>query len=165
MAKATPDIAHHFLFPSTLLAESKPHLVQTILGSCVAVCLYDTRIGIGGINHYMLPVWTGNGLPSPKYGDVAIDLLVEKMLSLGAQKRNMIAKVFGGASQNNLGHTLFEIGKRNIAIAEKNLYQHGISIEGKSTGGDRGRKILFNTASGQVLMTFLEKFDLKVSPI
>ncbi|HEX2974864.1 MAG TPA: chemotaxis protein CheD, partial [Bacteroidales bacterium] len=59
--------ASHFLYPSTLFVSREPVIVNTILGSCVAVCLYDTLLKYGGINHYMLPLWNGQGLASPKF--------------------------------------------------------------------------------------------------
>ncbi len=57
----------HYLHPGNLFAHRTPHIVTTILGSCVAVCLWDPINNIGGINHYMLPLWNGEGLPVPKY--------------------------------------------------------------------------------------------------
>ena len=69
----------HFLYPSTLFASREPFIVNTILGSCVAVCIYDTVLKFGGINHYMLPFWNGQGLASPKFGNIAIHKLLEKI--------------------------------------------------------------------------------------
>src|SRR6188768_1151183 len=82
----------YFLFPSTLFADRRSHKVQTILGSCIAVCLFDDRLKFGGINHYMMPWWNGKDLPSPKYGDIAVDRLIEKMIALGSVKQNLSAK-------------------------------------------------------------------------
>jgi len=149
----------HFLFPSALFVGSQPYQIRTLLGSCIAVCLHDQKLGVGGMNHYMLPVWTGSGIPSPKYGDISIDLLVKRMLGLGAQKHNLVAKIFGGASQHS--PKPFGIGERNIAIANEVLGRHGIEIQRRSVGGTQGRKIVFNTATGQVLMSYLEKAELK----
>ena len=72
-------LGKHYLYPSALFAEKTPFMVDTVLGSCVAVCLFDNQLKIGGINHYMLPFWNGNGLASPKYGNIATEKLVEKM--------------------------------------------------------------------------------------
>jgi len=154
-------IDEHFLFPSTLFAERSPHRVQTILGSCVAVCLFDLEMEYGGINHYMLPWWNGNGMPSPKYGDVAIERLIEKMTILGSRKTNLVAKIFGGASQYTLNREVFDISNRNIATAEKLLNSHKIRIVAQNTGGPKGRKIVFHTQTNQVLMKYLEPTELK----
>ena len=74
-----------------MFASAQPAEVTTILGSCVAVCFWDRYLGIGGINHYMLPTWNGMELASPKYGNIAIERLLERMEQLGAQKKNLVA--------------------------------------------------------------------------
>ncbi|MFA6401938.1 MAG: chemotaxis protein CheD [Salinivirgaceae bacterium] len=150
-------IKTHYLYPAALFAESEPHLVDTILGSCVAVCIYDPVKKIGGINHYMLPFWNGTGLASPKYGNIAIQKLVEKMLAIGAQKENLQAKIFGGGEVIQTKSNHFKIGERNIEIAEKTLAEMRIKITGKSIGGKQGRKIRFNTETGVVLMKLIQK--------
>lgn len=142
----------HFLYPATLYAESKQVSVQTILGSCVSVCLFDTAKNVGGINHFMLPVWTGNGLATPKYGDIAIEKLLERMLALGSNPRNLIAKIFGGSELLNSSHS---IGPRNIEIAKHILSKMGIPIFSTSVGGKFGRKIIFHAHTGQVYMRYL----------
>lgn len=148
------EIAKHYLYPSALFAEKAPHIVDTVLGSCVAVCLYDTKLKIGGINHYMLPFWNGSGLASPKFGNIAIEKLVEKMLKNGATIENMIAKVFGGA---NLMDSYMQIGSRNMDIAKEQLIHYKIKIVAENTGGVIGRKLKYHTGTGQVGMKFLGK--------
>lgn len=134
--------------------EKEPHVVDTVLGSCVAVCLYDDRLKVGGINHYMLPFWNGQGLASPKYGNIAMDKLIEKMELIGSKRTNMIAKVFGGANQmqSSLG-----VGQRNVMMVKDYLADARIPIVAENVGGEIGRKIRFNTNNGQVLMKFLQK--------
>jgi chemotaxis protein CheD len=120
----------------------------------VAVCLFDETKGIGGINHYMLPFWNGNELASPKYGNIAIESLVKKLEQLGCKRTHLVAKVFGGANQ--LDHTL-GIGQRNIKVAVELLAELEIKIVAKSTGGQKGRKLNFNTATGEVFMKYISK--------
>jgi chemotaxis protein CheD len=144
----------HYLYPSALFAEKEPYWVDTILGSCVAVCLFDTVKKIGGINHYMLPTWNGNGLASPKFGNIATEKLIEKMIKNGASTKTMIAKVFGGANQMD---SSMNIGDRNIMIAKEVLANHGIKIIAENTGGSVGRKLRYDTGTGQVMMKFLTK--------
>jgi chemotaxis protein CheD len=148
------ELKKHYLFPSSILAEKDPHIVDTVLGSCVSVILYDVKIKVGGINHYMLPLWNGQGLATAKYGNIAIEMLIEKVLKIGATKQNIIAKVFGGAHQFG---GLLNVGDRNIQMAIEHLLQHNIKIASKSLGGELGRKIRFNTQTGEVLMKFLTK--------
>jgi chemotaxis protein CheD len=148
-------VVHHFLYPSTIFASLQPAIVQTILGSCVSICLYDTLLGLGSINHFMLPCWNGQGMPCPKYGDVAIRKLIEKSISLGCRKENLVAKIFGGADQHGLVGGLYNIGARNIDIAETLLEQERINIIARSTGGVNGRKILFHTHENRVFVKCL----------
>ncbi len=148
------ELGKHYLYPSALFAEKKPYLVDTLLGSCVAVCLFDTRLKIGGINHFMLPLWNGNGLASPKFGNIATEKLIEKMLRNGSSAKDLIAKVFGGANQMN---SSMNIGARNIEIAKEVLANNGIQIAAENVGGAVGRKLKYNTGTGQVMMKFLTK--------
>lgn len=149
------DIPRHFLYPAALFASSKPHQVSTILGSCVAVCLYDPVLRIGGINHYMLPLWNGQGLASPKYGNIAIEKLIKKMQHLGSKKHNLKAKVFGGGEVITSNISQFHIGQRNIQLAKDLLKEYNIPIISSSTGGKHGRKIIYFTQTGEVMQRYI----------
>ena len=146
----------HFLYPAALFASKDAVTVSTILGSCVAVCLFDKNKNIGGINHFMLPLWNGQGLESPKYGNVAIRKLLQKMESLGSHKEDLIAKIFGGGEVIETG-THFQIGARNIQTAEEELKALGIPILARSTGGKNGRKLEFDTETGVVRQRLIQK--------
>lgn len=146
----------HFLYPASLYADKVPTMVSTILGSCVAVCLYDKRLRIGGINHYMLPLWNGQGLASPKYGNIAIEKLIERMQAYGSQQSDLVAKVFGGGEVIETG-THFHIGERNIEVALTMLKEKGIPILAKSLGGKLGRKLEYDTDTGEVRQRYIQK--------
>jgi len=148
---------YHYLYPAALYASKEQVVVNTILGSCVAVCFWDNKLEIGGINHFMLPLWNGQGIPSPKYGNIAIEKLLEKMLSLGSVKANIKAKVFGGGEILETNYDQFQIGDRNIQIAIETLREMGIPIVGQSVGGKLGRKILFDTKTGVVQQKYIQK--------
>lgn len=109
------------------------------------------------MNHYMLPLWNGEGLASPKYGNVAIELLIDKMLKLGCRKKNISAKIFGGASVIRTSYDLYNIGERNIQIAEDVLERENIKIVASSVGGKLGRKILMDTQSFRVKQKYVER--------
>jgi chemotaxis protein CheD len=147
----------HFLYPSTLFASRDLYIVNTILGSCVSVCLYDTYLKYGGINHYMLPLWNGQGLASPKFGNIAINKLLEKMLSMGSSQRNLVAKVFGGGNIIEANVAQFQIGDRNITVAKDMLLELQIKVISSSVGGNLGRKLQFNTLTGEVRQKIIEK--------
>lgn len=153
------EYLQHFLYPSSLFASKEPYVVKTILGSCVAICLWDKRLKVGGINHYMLPHWNGNDLASPKYGNIALDKLLERMISLGSRMDDIQAKIFGGGEllDSGNGPSSIHIGERNIRVARLMLEEKKIQVVASSTGGKRGRKILFFTDSGEVRHKFLEK--------
>lgn len=147
----------HFLYPSTLYASSSPSLVTTILGSCVSVCFFDPILKVGGINHYMLPLWNGHGLASPKYGNIATDKLLEKMYQLGSKNSNIVAKVFGGGEVIDNSVKQFNIGERNITICFELLENLKIPVIAKSVGGKYGRRIEYNTSTGEVKHRFIER--------
>jgi len=165
------DPSTHFLYPSTLYASREPVVVNTILGSCVAVCLFDTYLQFGGINHYMLPFWNGQGLASPKFGNIAIEKLLEKMQALGSSQNNLIAKVFGGGNIIEATTAQFMIGDRNIAVAMDMLKEMRIQVVSQSVGGNLGRKIQFDTSTGEIKHKFIEKqqpiniSNVKINPI
>lgn len=150
-------VDNHFLFPSAIFVSKAPCEIQTILGSCIAVCLYDQRLRRGGMNHYMVAMWNGSGLASPKYGNIAIEDLVDKVLAKGSEKKDLVAKIFGGASQYEYENPILAIGERNIQVAETLLASMRIPILSKSVGGPQGRKIVFNTYTGQVMMKYIVK--------
>jgi len=146
-----------FLYPSTMLVSASPRWITTVLGSCVSVCFFDKERNIGGINHYMLPYWNGDGLESPKFGNVAILQLFQKMLDFGAKKEDIVCKIFGGAELLGENQSVFHVGQRNVELAHKLVAELGISVTGSSTGGKQGRKIHFNTGSGEVFQKYLTK--------
>lgn len=142
----------HYLYPGTLFVHREPHLITTVLGSCVSVCLWNQTARVGGINHYLLPLWNGEGLPTPKYGNIAISKLVEKVRTYSNPGDKLIAKVFGGASMWNKAEGLLAVGQRNVEFAIETLEALNIPIVGSDLGGNQGRKVIFNSGDGTVLL-------------
>lgn len=141
----------HFLPAGQLHAASEPTEIVTILGSCVSVCLFDTARGVGGANHFMLP--GQSPAPSPRYARNAMELLLAQLIALGARKNHLEAKLFGGASMLKRGsESTGDLGMRNVEAARAALAEHGIPIVGEDVGGNRGRKLVFSTADGTVLV-------------
>ena len=130
--------------------------VFTILGSCVAVVLWDEGTRIGGANHFLLPYWNNKGLPDVRYGDIAITELHDKVILAGAVKRRIVAKIYGGASMLNLDKAVFNVGQRNIEVAKKKLIELNVPIIEEITGGSLGRKILFDPADGNVKVDIIQ---------
>lgn len=148
-------IETHYLYPSTIFASIKPYEVSTVLGSCVSICLWDTHLKIGGINHFMLPLWNGEGLATPKFGDIALEKLIQKMNLLGSKNNHLVAKVFGGAKQLEKGKSIFNIGEKNIALAFDLLKEAHIPVVNQNIGGSKGRKIKYCTHTNEILMKYL----------
>ncbi len=138
-----------YLHPGQVFASAEPATVTTVLGSCVSVCLFDPSAQLGGINHYLLPHWVGNGTSSPRFGNVAMETLFEGILALGARKGELRAKVFGGACvlgafQRRERH----LGEQNVDRALRFLLEAGVPVVAQDTGGQRGRKLVFRTGDG-----------------
>ena len=151
------DLNEQYLYPGGLIVSESPLLVTTILGSCVSLCLWDPVNHIGGINHFMLPLWNGEGLATPRYGSIAAEKLLKRMLELGSNQKTLVAKIFGGARVLQVINTRLDIGRSNILFVEKFLMENDIQIASRHTGGDVGRKIKFQTDTGVVMMKLLSK--------
>lgn len=139
-----------FLYPGQLYAAKKETVISTLLGSCVAVVLYDPVQKIGGMNHYLLPDNPGTEPGSGRYGSFAIPQLIKEMEKLGADRRRLQAKIYGGGNviaENTFGES---IGSSNIILAYQALGDEGIPILEENVGGNLGRKIHLNTANFQV---------------
>jgi len=132
----------------------KPTQINTVLGSCVAVCLYDPVECIGGMNHYLVPLWNENGLQSPKYGNISIPRLIESMLNVGCKKHNLVAKIFGGGNVIDVTQEEMMIGRKNILIAKEILNEQRIKIAAQDTGGTRGRRIMMQSDTGKILLKY-----------
>ncbi len=138
------------LFPGEVFCEREPHLISTILGSCVAVCLWDRRLRFGGMNHFVLPIRPAAELPSGRFGDVAISALLESMVGLGSRLENLEAKVFGGANVLVPEAGGVSVGRRNLRLAMRELRARRIPVVAGRLAGDQGIVLLQCTACGDV---------------
>jgi chemotaxis protein CheD len=144
------DVKSVFLHPGEMYASVEPAKITIILGSCVAVCLFNERLSVGGATHYLLPTLGGEGLPSPRYGDVAIRRLLQELQQLGSRNKDLRAYVFGGASmlQAFRSGSSELIGNKNVELALQALSRESIAIERRDTGGEKSRKITMRTDTG-----------------
>nr|CRH04837.1 putative chemoreceptor glutamine deamidase CheD [cheD] [Candidatus Magnetococcus massalia] len=149
---APPETGKHFLLPGAIFVKAGHFQISTVLGSCIAVCLWDPRTKQGGMNHFKLPLWNGDGLASPKFGNIAIEKLIEGMVEIGCDKKALQAKVFGGAAVLKNGGGLLNVGQRNVQVAQDMLKQHRIPILASDLGGEVSRKIIMDTQQGSILM-------------
>ncbi len=151
--------ANKFIHVGEIHIGARPTEISTILGSCVAVCLYDKIQRIGGMNHYLVPLWNENGLQSPKYGNISIPRLIESMENIGCHRQNMEAKLFGGGNVIDIKQEDMMIGRKNILIAKEILREYNISISAQDVGGDRGRRILMRSDTGKIFLKYVQKSE------
>jgi chemotaxis protein CheD len=138
-----------YLHAGHIFVSRDPSRVTTILGSCVAVGLWDPNTGIGGINHFLLPQWTGSDLESPRFGNVAVRALIREVVAAGGRRRTLQAKLFGGACvlrafQSGGWH----LGRKNVDVARQVLLDEAIPVTVEDVEGERGRKLIFQTHDG-----------------
>ena len=133
-----------------LVDQQKP--MSTLLGSCVAVCLFDPLLKIGGINHFMLPE-----MGRSRYGDVdsmlsgnfAMEALLNALLSRGAKKVRLQAKAFGGGTIIDSDPGAVSIGMRNASFAKDWLQREGIPLRSSDFLGPWSRKVIFLPFNGE----------------
>lgn len=145
------------LDPGTFHVGSDPgEVIVTVLGSCVAACICDPVARIGGMNHFMLPtsadgVW-GKASASLRYGNFAMERLVNELLSRGARRDRLEVKLFGGAQ---LGPDSASIGARNARFAQNYLREEGMAVRVSEMGGNRGRRVLYRPVDGRAFVRAL----------
>jgi chemotaxis protein CheD len=142
-----------YLHPGRLFVSSEAIAASTILGSCVSVCLWDPLLRNGGANHFLLPYHGRHDPSAARFGNLATQQLIDQLVGLGSQKRNLQAKMFGGAcvieAFRGRGRHL---GEKNIDAARAVLAENGIPIVAEDVGGHRGRKLIFHTDTGTALV-------------
>ncbi len=147
-----------FIHSGQLYIAVNPTYIHTVLGSCVSVCLYDSKRKISAMNHYLLPLWNNDGLQSPKFGNIAIIKLIEAMEAVGCERKNLVAKVFGGANPNisHQNESLL-IGRKNMQVAFDILDEYKIKIVAQDLGGIYGRKIMMDSQTGKVQLKYTKR--------
>jgi len=174
LANAAPTRKINIVQGEHHVAKDPDVMLTTILGSCVAACLFDPVAALGGMNHFLLPgdrpaAEIGQGTNAMRYGAYSMELLVNGLLREGAQRPRLRAKLFGGA---RMLKGLTDVGDANAAFAERFLRQEGITLVGSSLRGDRGRRIQFWPTTGraqQVEIGFAEgevfQAERRIAPV
>ncbi len=138
--------------------------LSTVLGSCVAICLYDPLNRIGGMNHFLLSTPQNPATASDcdtDYGLYLMELLINEMFKLGANKTHMKARAYGGA---NMNRDLAPIGQSNAAFARTFLRDEGISLVYEDLEGEVARRVDFRPATGQVRVRRIASVDPATLP-
>ena len=153
-----PAMPYHTLAPAeervylnagSLYASYSPALINTVVSSSVAVCLWSP--GIAGINHYVIP--RGGSDRSLRCGSHALPMLLSRVIEMGATRDDLIAAVFGGATLSSEDHSA--LSRRNVAEAHEFLGKHEIPIVRLDVGGSAARRITFRTFDGSTIVRTL----------
>jgi len=148
------------ILPGEYYATGRDMLLVTVLGSCVCACIRDRVSGIGGMNHFMLPdAGQDQGNPlgeSARYGTYAMEILINQLLKMGAQRSNFEAKVFGGGAVLR-GFTVANVGERNADFVMKFLKTEKISIAAKDLLDIYPRKVYYFPNTGLVRVKKLKQ--------
>ena len=145
---------HTVIQGSHRIARREEVVLSTLLGSCVAACLWDEAAQVGGMNHFLLPTarTTDEREANVSRGAHAMELLINDLLKAGASRYGLRAKLFGGA---RIRAGLTDVGEQNAAFAERFLADEGIPVESSSLRGDRGRRLQFWPMSGRARQIFM----------
>jgi len=149
-------VDHHFQYdavkvlPGEYFVSAEELLIMTVLGSCIACCLWDPAARVGGMNHFMLPDPDGTE-NSGRYGAYAMELLINEMLKSGARRERMQAKIFGGAQVMH-NFTMMNVGERNTAFVQQYLQTERIALLASDVLDIHPRKVCFFAASGRAMV-------------
>jgi chemotaxis protein CheD len=149
------------VFPGEYYVTSKPdEVLVTVLGSCVAACIRDPRAGVGGMNHFMLPHskagnWAGD-MQSTRFGNFAMEKLINEMLKAGCSRNALEIKVFGGG---NVTDSLNAIGTDNSDFILRYLEAEGLRCAAQDLRGQLPRRIHYTPTTGKVIRRLLGTGD------
>jgi len=136
------------LEPGYIYLPERATLVASSVGSCVIVSIYDKKKRFGGLGHFQYPVIRDRHKATSRYGNICILTLIQMFLSRGSKKRHLEAQIFGGAHlPRRFGKN---IGMDNVRLARRALRYYGIHVASEDVGGEKGRKVVFNTATNEV---------------
>ncbi|SDM66455.1 chemotaxis protein CheD [Oryzisolibacter propanilivorax] len=147
---------HHFqhnavkVLPGEYFVARERLTIVTVLGSCIAACLWDSRAHVGGMNHFMLPEGE-SGDTSGRYGSYAMELLINEMMKRGARRETLQAKIFGGG-QVMANFTTMNVGERNTRFVQDYLAAERIPIVSEDVLDIHPRKVVFFPATGKAMV-------------
>jgi len=144
----------HYLERGCIYVSGGEGAVQTVLGSCVSVCLWDAELKCGGMNHFIYPQTNNKELATPKYGNVATMALIKLMCEEGCRVESLAAQILGGGHPDGASDST---GSRNVEVARKILREKGIKIMSEDVGGSIGRKVVFDLATGHIAVLKVHK--------
>ncbi|HEX4024593.1 MAG TPA: hypothetical protein VHX52_07815 [Steroidobacteraceae bacterium] len=141
------------LHPGDYYVAADGELVGTVLGSCISACIRDSRLCIGGMNHFMLPMsqfsssecWNGSAWVETRFGNVAMERLINEIMKRGGRRSDLEVKLVGGGKVLD---TLADVGARNIQFVREYVRAEGFRVVGEDLGDVYPRKVLYDPCSG-----------------
>ena len=153
MKNADPERV--FLLPGQFRICDGPEVIETLVGSCVAVCLYNRKTGHAAMNHFLQshPVLQADS-DIGRYGTTSTEHVIEALLRSDPAASHYDASIFGGAAVLKSASPKANIGQANIDVAHEVLNRYRIRIIHEEVGGTRGRRVRFNTAANTIYCRF-----------
>jgi len=146
------------ILPGEFYVTKTDEAITTVLGSCISACIRDVEFGIGGMNHFMLPLKSGQSAKeiyanpiadATRYGNFAMEHLINEILKAGGYRRNLEVKIFGGGK---VLKQMTDIGQKNIDFVKDYIYQENLNLVAENVGGNFPRKILYFPSTGVARM-------------
>lgn len=151
------------ILPGEFYVTKQDEAISTVLGSCISACIWDDKMKIGGMNHFMLPVkgdgigahgWQEDNSYTCRYGLWAMEYLINEVLKHGGSRQNLKVKLFGGGKV--LASMSSDVGERNIQFAQEYVANEGLQVLSTDVGGPWPRKVLFFPNTGKALVKKLQ---------
>ena len=150
------------ILPGEYYVSMHGELISTVLGSCISACIRDVKMGIGGMNHFMLPMGCEDEhagkthlTSATRYGNFAMEMLINEILKAGGNRKNLEVKLFGGGRVLS-SMTKIDIGNKNINFVHEYLQEEGHEVTAEDTGDIYPRKVLFFADTGKVRVKKLQ---------
>ncbi|WP_240946313.1 chemoreceptor glutamine deamidase CheD [Pseudomaricurvus alkylphenolicus] len=154
------NVAAAKILPGQFYVSTQGEMIATVLGSCISACVRDRKIGIGGMNHFMLPMsgdhssWDHNQVgAAARYGNWAMEYLINAILKAGGRREQLEVKLFGGGAVLS---NMTNIGEKNIQFALDYLRQESLEVTAQDLGGVFPRKVLYFSDTGAVKLRKLK---------
>ena len=153
------------ILPGEYFVTAHDEAITTILGSCISACIRDTTIGVGGMNHFMLPEDTSSGTSSwldpsagmsTRYGSFAMESLINDLMKQGARRERLEIKLFGGG---NILTSMTDVGARNSAFARSWLKTEHLQVVGEDVGDTVPRRVIYLPSTGKVMVKHLRTLE------
>ena len=153
------------ILPGEFYVSRHNEVITTVLGSCVSACVRDTTIGVGGMNHFMLPAsskrsndgWGGKDFLATRYGIAAMESLINEILKNGGRKDRLELKLFGGGKVMAMG--INSIGERNIEFAKEFAQTEGLHVTSEDLGDVFPRKVHYFPRTGRAMVRRLRSLQ------